>query len=265
MSDKVYDVDFQEIDKKNSSENDRNIRGKKLYYSTSQVADLLGETDSKIRYYASVFQGILKIETINKQRRFTEQNIEQLKFITELKNEGMTLKQIQEYCEEVDFDTEKGVQVRESNPLSIQTLAKALMEEQQKQMTIFKQELMEKVSMELKIQIETIKDNSDLSHEKIRQEVALTVDELLSDKVTTELNDFKSYINKKEEERLLSQQKKYEDLTNMFTNTMTGLITDIKNDNEEVKEFIRTTTRVKKRKQKKDAKWWNKLFNKNND
>ncbi len=175
----IQDVDFEAVD-----ESKKKIQGKILYYSTSQVSSLLGETDSKIRYYTSVFDDILQIKISNKQRRYTEQDIEKIKFLIELKNEGMTIKQIQEYCQEVDFDTENGIQIKETNPLSIQTLARALMEEQHKQMLEFKQEVISTLSIQLENQIKAIQLHQENLKNELMEQVSVTVDEVVSDRLT---------------------------------------------------------------------------------
>lgn len=41
----------------------------------------------------------------------------------ELQAEGMSLKQIEQYCSEVSFEDDGKVQIKESNPLSIKALA----------------------------------------------------------------------------------------------------------------------------------------------
>lgn len=155
----VQDVDYIEVP-------DKTIRGEALYYSTNQVAKILDLSDSKVRYYTTVFADILNIEFHNKQRRFTKVDIDKLEFLVKLKNDGMTIKQIQEYCQEVDFETGGEIQIKESNPLSIQTLAKALLEQQQLMLEEFRKDL----------------------SEDIRKEVAITVDERLDEK----LDNFKS-------------------------------------------------------------------------
>lgn len=178
-----------------SDNNDNNgniIRGKVLYYSTSQVASALNQSDSKIRYYTNVFDDILHIEISNKQRRYTDDDINKLKFIIELKDEGMTIKQIQEYCQQVDFDNSKEIQIKENNPLSIQTMAKALLEQQSILIEEMKQDLI-KQQYEImdKLQSEII-----LNQNNFKNDVIITIDENINnkmDKITENiLNKFDS-------------------------------------------------------------------------
>lgn len=200
-NDDIKDVGFEEITE-DSQKEEKNIRGTALYYSTNQVATILGETDSKIRYYSNIFDELLKIEISNKQRRYKQEDIDKLKFIIELKNEGMTLKQIKEYCEEVDFYNGE-IAVRESNPLHIQTLAKALMEEQAKQIENLKVELFE----QLKDFILTQNNEHSKTLESIKENIVTAVDEVVSEKIDTSLNEIKetfkaSYVSKEEIESL---------------------------------------------------------------
>lgn len=148
----VQDVDYTEVQ-------DKTIRGEALYYSTNQVAKILDISDSKVRYYTTVFADILNIEFHNKQRRFTKVDIDKLKFLTELKEDGMTIKQIQEYCQEVDFNNGGEVQIKENNPLSIQTLAKALLEQQQMMLEEFRKDLSEDIRKEVAITVDDRLDN----------------------------------------------------------------------------------------------------------
>lgn len=183
----IQNTDFEEV-----TDEQKIIRGKSLYFSTSQVADQLNQPDSKIRYYSNVFQDILKIEISNKQRRYTEQDIEKLKFIIELKDEGMTLKQISEYCKEISFEEGTSITVKESNPLSIQAMAKALMEEQHKQMLEFKEEVINVISKQLEIQAEINKFNNEKLKEDIVEQVVITVDDVIADKLDEQSKEIES-------------------------------------------------------------------------
>lgn len=213
-NDDIKEVGFEEITE-DSQKEEKNIRGTALYYSTNQVATILGETDSKIRYYSNIFDELLKIEISNKQRRYKQEDIDKLKFIIELKNEGMTLKQIKEYCEEVDFRNRE-IAVRESNPLHIQTLAKALMEEQAKQIENLKFELFEQLKEFI------INQNIEQSKtlENMKEEIAITVDEVVGEKMETSLNEIKetfkvSYVTKEEIESLREKKNWFRKLLNI--------------------------------------------------
>jgi len=207
-NDDIQDVEYEEI-KNSGNMKEKNIRGKALYYSTSQVANVLGITDSKVRYYSVVFDDILNIEVSNKQRRYTDEDIKKMKFLVELKNDGMTIKQIQEYCQDVDFDNDGEIIIKENNPLSIQTLAKALLEEQTKQLNLFKDEIIESISLRLAEQMQNIKDNNISFKEELLEQVALTVDEVVEEKLTINLDE--------QEKRAIEHEAK---MSELFRNSM---------------------------------------------
>ena len=64
----------------------------KLYYSIGEVADMLGESKSLIRYWENEFDFLNPKKNKKGDRRFTKENIEQLLIIHELvKQRGVTL------------------------------------------------------------------------------------------------------------------------------------------------------------------------------
>lgn len=216
-----------------SDENSKVIRGKALYYSTSQVANILNQSDSKIRYYTNVFDEILNIEISNKQRRYTEADIDKMRFLIELKDEGMTIKQIQEYCQQVDFENSKEIQIKENNPLSIQSLAKALLEEQSKLMLEMKNELI-KCHMDM---IEDLNNRLDIRDDRLKEDISITVDNVISDR----LDNFNSNINNKFEsiEKELSVTKQM---------------------NEKIDHLREAMKERKEENEEKNKSFWSKLF-----
>jgi len=97
-------------------------RGDILYYSISQVAALLDAEDSSIRYYTNVFDNILKIEISNKELRYTNKDVDKLEFLINLKNKGMTIKEVQKYCEELPLNIEDLVEIKENNSISVKEI-----------------------------------------------------------------------------------------------------------------------------------------------
>ncbi|GCD12584.1 helix-turn-helix domain-containing protein [Clostridium tagluense] len=179
--------DFQDVDYHGVNETEKEIRGKVLFYSTSQVATLLGETDSKIRYYTSVFNDTLDIQFSNKQRRYKDEDIKKLKYILELKQEGLTLKQIAEYISEVSLEEGEGIQIKESNPLSIKAIAITLLEEQHTQFLELKKEMKEEQHnqlIEIKEElISTLKENYEGLKDNIIEQIATNIDDIIGNKL----------------------------------------------------------------------------------
>lgn len=208
----IYDNEDELID----SSKEKIIRGKPLYFSTSQVADILETSDSKVRYYTKVFDLLFDegdIVISNTQRKYTQKSIDKLKYFIELKNDGMTIKQIQEYCEAVEWDEDRGVVVKESTPLHVQMIATALMEEQNKQLTELKDNFKNQMIEMMKFQVE---ENEKLKIQ-LKNELSLTVDQVVSEKlnehlskIDAELEVTKETNEKIEELRLLMEHRREE-------------------------------------------------------
>ena len=228
---------------------DNIIRGKALYFSTSQVATMLDQPDSKIRYYTNVFDDILHIEVSNKQRRYKEADIDKLRFLIELKNEGMTIKQIQEYCQEVDFDNTKEIQIKENNPLSIQTLAKALLEQQ----AILIEEMKKDI-------IESLRDEIINNNDVIKEELCLTVDQVISEKNDFLKDEMVSMVESKFKESIENQSKQLQD---NFNNMSEKIIEENRKELEDLKNEIKYVSQEEINKyQEKNKGWFSKIFNK---
>lgn len=193
----------------------KNIRGKALYFGTSQVAEMLSIPDSKVRYYSNVFDDILHIEISNKQRRYTQADIDKMKFMIELKEEGMTLNQIKEYCQEVDFQDSNEIQVKENNPLGIQALAKALLEQQAILMDNMKQDIIIAVVDEVSKRLDLQDAHFDDMKNGLSGEVAITVEDVVTrtmkESSDSLQNDITNNINNKFlniEEKIINENKK---------------------------------------------------------
>lgn len=268
MDDKIKDADYKEVDEKI-----KNIRGKALYFSTSQVANILEQPDSKIRYYTTVFNDILNIEISNKQRRYTEQDIDKLRFIIKLKNEGLTIKQISEYSENVDFEGEDGkIQIKESNPLAIKTLAAALLEEQNKQLQNFKQDLLDQMDDKIKQYLFSQEKSYEKNIKQLKQDVAITVDEIVTEhsKQTLETQDkqlqsFISELNEKQSEIAITsedQRKNIIEKIDRFNELTKGID---KNQEKALKKLIdlsNTTSRMEQKRNEEESKKETGLFSK---
>lgn len=141
-------------------------RGNILYYSTNQVANLLGEDDTNIRYYTNVFDNILKIEISNKEFRYTSKDIDKLEFLINLKNKGMTIKEIQNYCEALPLDIEELVEIKGNSDWSVQSIVSLVKEEESKQLNLLKEDLLNELKqyIDYKFDME-YKTNKDLYNE----------------------------------------------------------------------------------------------------
>lgn len=231
----VHNNDINE----NNQTDEVQIRGKALYFSTSQVANVLNQPDSKIRYYTTVFDEILNIEVSNKQRRYTEQDIDRLRFLIELKQEGMTIKQIQEYCQQVDFENSKDIQIKEKNPLSIKSMAKALLEEQAKLMSEMQQEIIKQQQN----MIDDLNERLIEREDQLKESISITIDDVISDKM--------EQISENMNDKLDSIQKEI-----AVTRDLNEKMDFMKNAMEERKKENQLATNTEK------EHWWSKLFKK---
>ncbi|ADL53952.1 helix-turn-helix domain-containing protein [Clostridium cellulovorans] len=128
----------------NSEKTNKKIQNKKrgeiLYYSINQVADLLNESIDNIKYYTNIFDDLLKISIVDKELHFTNNDVDNLEFLIKLKNRGMTLKEIQDYCSELPL-SDAEAETTESNLLSVEELINLIKEEQKIQLKDFKDQL----------------------------------------------------------------------------------------------------------------------------
>lgn len=187
-------------------------RGDILFYSVSQVAALLGEEDSNIRYYTNVFDNILKIEISNKELRYTLKDIDKLEFLINLKNKGMTIKQIQTYCEELPLDNEDSIDIKEVNSLSIDEVMDKISKKEDEQFDDLKefltteineiselliQKIDERINKKLDSENEQINDLKKFLSNEISQKKDSTIQEvikLIADEQNNQLNSFKDNI-----------------------------------------------------------------------
>lgn len=196
--DKFVDTDFEEVS--NSLEEDNQINGKPFYYNTMQVADKLKENDSTIRYWSKVFQPILKIKLSNKMKRYTDDDIDKLKFIKHLiRVDKLTLEQVKEYCTTRGFDIKKGI-IDVDNPLAVKTFITGLMEELNKKFTTMQTTIDNQQNIIINLQNTMIENNNTL-----KQEVSITVDEVITErneKLKQDINTNVDNIVKKEIKQL---------------------------------------------------------------
>lgn len=160
-------------------------RGEILYYSINQVADLLNENISNIKYYTNIFYDLLKIEIVDKELRYTNNDVDKLEILIKLKNRGMSPKEIQDYYNKLPLnDTE--VQHKESNLLSVEKLIDSIKEEQQIQFNDFKVQLINDIqnsnSLYLQNVTSTIIDAQNKNLNKFKQDLSEETNEYLNSK-----------------------------------------------------------------------------------
>jgi DNA-binding transcriptional MerR regulator len=175
--DNIIDTSFEEV--ASALEEDNQINGRPFYYNTMQVADKLEENDSTIRYWSKVFQPILNIKLSNKMKRYTDDDIDKLKFIKNLiRSDGLTIKQVIEYCSSKGFSDKDGI-LDVNNPLAVKTFITGLTDEMDKKF-IEMQNITIKQQQDL---INNLKDIIITNNISIKEDIIRTVDEVVSDKM----------------------------------------------------------------------------------
>lgn len=188
MDNKNKSIDAQKVNYKIQNKK----RGEILYYSIDQVADLLNETVGNIRYYTNIFDDLLKIEIVDKELRYTNNNVDKLEFLMKLKNRGMSLKEIQDYYNKLPLnDTE--VQHLESNLLSVEELINSIKEEHQIQFN------------NLKVQLINDIQNTNLQYLQ-------NISSVIIEAQNKSLNDFKDNLTKEIKEYINSKFDKVNEI-----------------------------------------------------
>lgn len=181
MDNKDKYIDTQKVERKIQNRK----RGEILYYSMSQVADLLNEDVGNIKYYTNIFDNLLKIEIIDKELRYTNDDIDNLEFLIKLKNRGMSLKEIQEYYSKLPLNDNE-VQHLGSNLLSVEELTDSIKKEQQIQFDNFKNELNNDIKNANLLYVENITsaiiDAQNKSLDKFKKDLFKEIKEYLDSK-----------------------------------------------------------------------------------
>ena len=195
--DDIVDVDYSDSEKEEMKYNF--INGEPLFYSAKQVGEMVGVETSCIRFWGKRFEKLLDFEVSNTNRQFKRTDIDKLKFIKKLTREdGLSLKQVEEYCSSKGFDIDKiGHSVLDtSNPLAVTTFITAVTLEMDKKLNIFADNLLNKIKEQQNINFTMQQE----LNEKIHETIAITVDEIVTEKLNDSLESFKSYVDTKEQE-----------------------------------------------------------------
>ena len=130
------DTNFMEISNKKT--NDKIINGKPEYYSMGEVASLINESDSTIRFWCIKFKDILHIKRSGTHRKFTKQNIEQLKTIRYLLREKhYSINQVIEFASKPTTD-KLTKDIKKDNPIILQMFSSIITNEIEKQLSLYK-------------------------------------------------------------------------------------------------------------------------------
>ena len=203
------------------------------------MASILDISVSKLRYYATQFEDILDLEFSNGMRKYTEPSIKKMQFIIKLKNEGLTVQQIKDYCQREDLFDEKGL-IPQDNPLAVEIFTEAIKMQMQEQLEDFRSKLQVDIKNEMKIMLQAQYQ----MNEEMKQEICTTLDDMMEEKVEGYLE--KTIDNIKLNNTIIEDQVK-----------------EMKSTLEEIKQTAYVTTEEIKGIKSYDTEkvvWWRKII-----
>jgi len=182
-----------------------------IYISAPQLAQKINDTDIRVRSWAesNVFGDLIGTEKVNGRKRYKESEIYKFAFVKELCDKNFTHKQIRIYISKNGFKYAEydGGLVDTKDPLGFQALASALSLEVSAKLHEFSKELLTSVANQLSEHL-TIQQRMNI---ETKAELESAVDEIMNEKITiieakqkeqlqSQMEEFKSYIDNKEEE-----------------------------------------------------------------
>lgn len=186
--DKFTDVDFEEIQED-------------IYYTAVQVATIIGVDVSVIRSWTKpdTFENELDIKRVNGRRVFTKQDIENLKFIKDLRDKNFQIKLIKEWISKKGFRYAEydGGLIDPKDPFGFDALSIKITEENSKQLKAFVFEII-KENQKL---VNIINDKIESLDDKIAKIEGISID---TEESTNEIKNVVSEQSKVNEE--LSRQ-----------------------------------------------------------
>lgn len=205
MNKKIIDANYTEENGKVHSNT------KPLYYTTKDVAEILSESEPTIRYWTTYFDKILKIETVGRNRKFTEKNIQDLLYIQTLRREkNLSMEQVLEVFSQGENNILENVSTQD--PLILQALASALTQEMSIHLNNQLQDIKTQIIEEVNNQIVKQSNGFNEMNDELRQHIAITIDEKLS-----EVNQTISKVNENIETNINKTKEHDVELVNKLT------------------------------------------------
>lgn len=191
-----------------------------VYYTATQVAEIVGEPVTTIYSWVKddCFGDLLKLNKVNGRRVFTKQDIENIKYIKELRLRNYSIQQTRDYISKQGFEFgeyNSGL-VDPKDPLGFEALAIKITQKQNEELQRFKNDLAEKMyefmekSLEYqKNYLQAVVDDMSISLESKIERIE-KINGNTIDKTSEQLINFTNDINsslKKQEETISDLQK----------------------------------------------------------
>lgn len=220
----IIDVEYREYKEQlEKTLEEKDINGEPFYYNATQVAKILNEKLSTIRYWVVSLNSVLKI----KNSKFTKTDIENLLLVKKLKASGYTIKQIEEYCTEKATPPEELSLEDPKNPIG----NKAFLQ----QFNMVMEKLNENIDYKLTLLDDKINELQELNN-SIDEKIEKVIPELISQTIEDKINsvdaikeDIISSINS-------NKKDKEEEIEAILTRHEAKLTTDLRNILEEQRQ-----------------------------
>ncbi|QPW62045.1 MerR family transcriptional regulator [Clostridium botulinum] len=183
---KYVDVDYSNIDEE-------------LTYKTPEVAEILNENESTIRYWCDCFSDYIHIEREGRNRKFTKENIDDLAYTRDLlKKERLTIKQAQKRWEDLKRNPSSSTKVasireipsQNEDILNEQALLK--LEEIKKQ---FLKDISIQINNTISEQLSVALNSHNEALERTQSELKDYISATIEDKLEANMDNLKAHIN----------------------------------------------------------------------
>lgn len=152
--------------------NDEEFKPK--FYSTHQVAAKLDLTDSTVRFYCKRFEDFIDVKRLGKDRQFTEENIEELKFIKQLlKENGFSIRQVEEYLSKGKINASTTNNNASNDNYKVNNQA----------MNELSKEIVEKVSSHIDFKFKELNDVNKKNNEEIIELISSILEKKIDEKI----------------------------------------------------------------------------------
>ena len=267
----IYNAEYQSLDDL-------------VYYTATQVAEMVGEPVTTIYSWVKddCFGDLLNLNKVNGRRVFTKQDIENIRYISELRARNYSIQQTRDYISKQGFkfgEYDSGL-VDPKDPLGFEALAIKLAQKQNEELQEFKNSLvaemgkfmhammqeqrnyLQGVSDELAISLENkiekmeklttnMLDNSKKNLEDISESIDKNIDNQLKNQIES-ISKIYEQENTELSNKIESITKSYEKNNEITTETLKEVNRQLK----EIKETAYVTAEeIKKQKQEPPNRW----------
>lgn len=197
-------VDVHEYDEVSSLDSN-------IFYTAVQVAEILGENITTVRSWAKqeVLGDLLDIKRVNGRNVFTKVDIENLKFVQELRSKNFKISQIREIVSKRGFkyaEYDSGL-IDTKDPLGFQALAISIAEENNKRLNecILKHEnMLREFGVNLLQEVKLMLNENEKNVGSVLDEVCVSLDDKLPAMLNNTKSDIESIVSKEVNEGLNS-------------------------------------------------------------